>query len=322
MIHIIFCGITLCVNLNINFHQIKLGEFMYTFDNFVYLNEQQKDEFYDLIQKQRGKISNPKKLVDKVWDENRDQIIYFINEKRLSEAIIYIREEAYKNYLIEEKIFNANVLKELPIKIELASNYLNNAVDELIKTDVKNPDYKKLVSEIFGDYAGSIYPYIYELSLSSTNSRRSRSGKTFEHIIYSLYDFYRYPFDSQSKIGKTAFSSLGLGKVVDSILPSVDAFEKLRNKTIVGSMKTSLRERWQEVVEEVTRSNLPNIFLLTLDDLTLNKIIQMAQHNIVVVVPINVKTNFPTSRNVISFEEYFNHEIPDVLKYWSRTTND
>ena len=81
------------------------------------------------------------------------------------------------------------------------------------------------------------------------------------------------------------------GKVVDSILPCTDAFKTFRNKTIVGSMKTTLRERWQEVVEEITRSNLPNIYLLTTDDkISGDKIKQMSEHNIVLVVYQSLKT--------------------------------
>ena len=110
-----------------------------------------------------------------------------------------------------------------------------------------------------------------------------------------------------------------MGKVVDSILPSITAFEQRRNKTIVGSMKTTLRERWQEVVEELQRSNLPNIHLLTVDeDISTNKINQMAMHNIVLVVLKEIKDlpHCRDKRSVISFEEYFLQEIPTYLNYW------
>ena len=72
----------------------------------------------------------------------------------------------------------------------------------------------------FGNFAGSISPYIYQLCLSNTQSRRSRAGKVFEGIIYFLYEHYNYQYESQAKIGKKTFSRLGLGKVVDSVLPS------------------------------------------------------------------------------------------------------
>lgn len=84
-------------------------------------------------------------------------------------------------------------------------------------------------------------------------------------------------------------------------------------------MKTTLRERWQEVVEEISRSNLPNIHLLTIDDdISDSKAEQMSQHNITLVVPRDVKqqTKLQNRRSIIDFETYFCEEIPAVMQYW------
>ena len=84
-------------------------------------------------------------------------------------------------------------------------------------------------------------------------------------------------------------------------------------------MKTSLRERWQEVVEEIHRTNIPEIFLLTMDDkISKSKADQMGQHNVTIVVPKSVAGNekLANLKNIISFEEYFFEEIPSMLKYW------
>lgn len=91
------------------------------------------------------------------------------------------------------------------------------------------------------------------------------------------------------------------------------------DKTIIGSMKTTLRERWQEVVEEVSRSNIPCIYLLTVDDdISENKAIQMGNHNIVLVVINSVKNqpHLKDKRSIINFENYFLEEIPNIMKYW------
>ena len=84
-------------------------------------------------------------------------------------------------------------------------------------------------------------------------------------------------------------------------------------------MKTTLRERWQEVVEEISRSNLPNIHLLTVDeDISDSKAEQMSQHNIVLVVLQSVKQQpaLKNKRSIIDFENYFLTEIPQVMDYW------
>lgn len=157
------------------------------------------------------------------------------------------------------------------------------------------------------------------MSLSNTQSRRSRAGKTFEAIVYKIYEALSYPYDSQSKAGKKLFDSVGLGKKVDSILPSIDCFKQRRNKTIIGTMKTTLRERWQEVAEEIERTNIPEIHLLTCDEnISNSKDAEMANHNITIVTYswIAHSKELKDRKNIISFEDYLFVEIPAILRYW------
>ncbi|OEY74141.1 restriction endonuclease [Haemophilus quentini] len=139
--------------------------------------------------------------------------------------------------------------------------------------------------------------------------------------MYYLYEYLAFSFDSQAQVGKKTFTDLGLGKLVDSVLPGIAEFNSRRDKTIIGTMKTTLRERWQEVVEEVSRSNIPNIYLLTVDnDISDNKAVQMGTHNIVLVVLNEVKNqkHLKDKRSVIDFESYFLDEIPNIMKYWKK----
>lgn len=282
--------------------------------HLISLNKVQNDEFSHFLQQTRKKIiSNPKTTLENVLEDYDKTSITLEN---LSAAIKNLRELSYEYFLDEEAVFNGEILKNIALKFEIPSQILQNLSIQFLNSLDKN-NFKKQLAFYFGEFSAGISPYIYALCLSNTNSRRSRSGKTFEAVIYFLYSHFNYKFDAQSKIGKKAFSKYGLGKVVDSILPSIDAFNEFRNKTIVGSMKTSLRERWQEVVEETARSNLPNIYLLTCDEnISKNKIIQMKEHNIILVVYKNVKENLKEFPSVISFEEYFSKEIPVVMEYW------
>lgn len=282
--------------------------------NLITLNEIQNDEFMNFIKQTRKKIIKTPKdtLLNTLLTYDKSSICL----DNLSFIINNLRELSYEYFLDEEAKFNGEILKNIALKFEIPNQILSNiSSDFLNKFDKDN--FKEQLAFYFGEFSAGISPYIYALCLSNTNSRRSRSGKTFEAVIYFLYEYFNYSFDAQSKIGKNAFSKLGLGKVVDSILPNIQAFKEFRNKTIVGSMKTSLRERWQEVVEETARSNLPNIYLLTCDeDISKNKIIQMKEHNIILVVYKSVKDNLKDFPSVISFEEYFAKEIPLVLGYW------
>ena len=191
---------------------------------------------------------------------------------------------------------------------------------EMCIRDRLNQDqlFKKIRS-ICGEYSGRIFPYIYQIALSNTNSRRSRAGQEFEAIIYKIYESLGYEYDSQKKVGRKIFTELGLGKKVDSILPNYKSFSKRRNKTIIGTMKTTLRERWQEVAEEIERTKIPEIHLLTVDqEISSSQALAMGKHNIIVVAYDFVANSESLSsmKNIISFEDYMFREIPGILKYW------
>lgn len=287
------------------------------------LSDSEESKFADFIKEQRSLlISSPKDNAKKATENNKKHIGKLLDNGKLSEAIIYLREYAYEEYLKEESIFNGVILKEISKKFKAPNKILENLSKKLFLLNINSKEkLKEHLIELFGVYAGAISPYIYQLCLSNTQSRRSRAGKTFEGIVYFLYEHYGYTFNSQAQVGRKVFDKLGLGKLVDSILPSVDAFTERRDKTIIGSMKTTLRERWQEVVEEVSRSNIPNIYLLTVDDdISENKAIQMGNHNIVLVVLDKVKqqSHLKNKRSIITFESYFSEEIPNVMKYWSQ----
>ncbi len=295
------------------------------FEPLIKLSPEEEASFGRFIKAQREKLILPSKETAKVAMLNhQSQIDRLLEDKQISNAIVQLRQLAYDEFLKEEALFNSHVLSEIGNRFQAPKAMLEAA--SLALYDLKTTDFVSFqahVREFFGTYAGSISPYIYQLCLSNTQSRRSRAGKVFEGIIYFLYDHYNFRYESQASIGRKSFADLNLGKVVDSILPSREVFEKARTKTIVGTMKTTLRERWQEVVEEISRSNLPNIYLLTVDDdISENKAVQMAQHNIVLVVlnSVKQKTQLSGRHSIIDFETYFLIEIPQVMRYWFKET--
>lgn len=292
-------------------------------DKIIRLAPKEMDNFSNLIKTQRKLlISSPKDTARKAMLSNRDSIDALLQSQEISKVISDLRELSYNEFLIEESNFNTVVLSNISKEFSIPRLQLEKISKEIYKyQSFSLEDFQEKIRSSFGKFAGSISPYIYQLCLSNTQSRRSRAGKIFEGIIYFLYEYYNYQYESQAKIGKKQFSKLGLGKVVDSVLPSTDAFQNFRNKTIVGSMKTTLRERWQEVVEEISRSNLPNIHLLTVDDnISLTKAKQMSEHNIVLVVLKTVKSDKSLKKmhNIIDFETYFLNEIPQLMKYWEQ----
>lgn len=287
----------------------------------IRLPEHEEKLFGNYIKEQRELyITAPTETAINAFNKNKVELKNLVQNNQLSSFIHLLRSHCYDEFLVEEALFNEIVLSKIGEKFDVPRIAIENISKNLYNLKTKDlSDFSSQLQVAFGSYIGHITPYVYQLFLSNTQSRRSRAGKTFEGIIYFLYDYLNYPYDSQKSVGKAKFANLGLGKVVDSILPSVQSFTERRNKTIVGSMKTTLRERWQEVVEELQRSNLPNIHLLTVNDnISTNKIAQMAEHNIVLVVLQSVKEqpHLKTQRSVISFEEYFLKEIPTYLDYW------
>ena len=275
-------------------------------------------EFKDLIKKERRKIPTSKSLVEKIINTNPNLLKPIIDKVEISSVIEELRQKTYYLYLKEEDEFNKKIMKLLP----QLCNTPNEILEKLINKNtlsLRDDELKVRIKEICGDYSGKISPFIYILNLSTTQSRRSRSGQTFESVIYSIYEKLGFSYDSQKKVGANVFKKNNLGKKVDSILPSVECFEQKRDKVIIGTMKTSLRERWQEVAEEISRTKVPLIYLLTTDtDISSNKASEMKEHNITVVVYDKVKKELNNFRNLISFEEYFFEEIPNTFKYWKK----
>ena len=118
------------------------------------------------------------------------------------------------------------------------------------------------------------YPeHIYDLSLSNTQSRRSRAGKEFEAIIELILIGAGIPLDSQGNIGKEYFVSRNLGKMVDIVSPGAIEYMADKNEVALISAKTTLRERWQEVPEEISRTGAKEMYLITLDEKVSNEVL-------------------------------------------------
>ena len=264
-------------------------------------------------------IKQPSAVVELIFSNNQNLKTEILEKHEVSKVIEDVREMGWQEFLIEEADFNAAVIREISIKLKTPASILQSIIEKST-TDKTTEEIIKMLPVMCGEFSGRIAPYIYYLSLSNTQSRRARAGITFESIIYQIYKYLEYPFDSQKKIGRQIFEEVGLGKTVDSVLPSIELFGSRRDKAIIGTMKTTLRERWQEVAEEIERTKIPVIHLLTVDtDISGSKAREMSKHNIIVVALKNIadKGDLASEGNVISFEEYLFEEIPEKMKHWN-----
>jgi hypothetical protein len=248
--------------------------------------------------------------------------------RNVESLLIDERENVYNLFLKAEAELNAQVVAHLienrPVPKEIFDELVESRIINDGLASFTSDELKSRLAEVIGDYTGKIFPYLYALSLSSTNSRRSRAGSTFEQLMEKALSIYGYPFQNQSHLGKDFFKENRIGKKVDLIIPGKEAYSTRRSNCAIVSVKTSLRERWQEVVEELTRSNVPHIFLATLDEgITHNQLEIMKAYNITLIVRQNQKKEkFPDAGTVESYDTFFNTTVPHLLGAWPGYSND
>ena len=238
---------------------------------------------------------------------------YQRDEARMKSAII--------KYLILERSVNRDMLKKVFLEHGMTS--LMNAEWESEASDFDDrEDIFQVMSGVVADYSAYLSPYLYILDLSITQSRRSRAGKEFEIIIDFILESLKCNFESQSRLGTGRFNENDLRKVVDCVIPGIEFYENNRQKCAVLTAKTSLRERWSQIIEEMQRALIPHLYLLTVDQsVSSNTLNTMKEHNITLVTYAGTADKYSQFSNVISFERLFLHEIPDLIEWWANWGN-
>lgn len=237
-------------------------------------------------------------------------------KKNTSDFISKIYSNSYTRYLKDEQIVSKEVIENLLLTPE-AKTFLKNTAKPLSDEISKNVDDEKvkdIVTELLSSSLHTFNEQIYQFNLSTTNSRRARSGKTFEIIIQILCeDVYGYPVNTQAMVGRPIWDGNNLKKI-DFLIPDLKTYRTNRVNSLLISTKTSLKERWEQIVSELVISRAPQIYLCTLDKTINEGLIQsMSEHNITLVLLKKQKEKFKSHSNVISFETLFNTVIPKAL---------
>jgi len=162
------------------------------------------------------------------------------------------------------------------------------------------------VTQLFASW----YPALRECFLSVSQSRKQRGGKDFELQIQRLLDLARVPYEAQESKNRT-----------DLVLPDVAMHEENRRISMIVSVKRTLRERWQQVAEELFNLRSPNVFLFTADEeVTERHVAKISdQYNIQLVVWDQVKAEkFPSRSGVLSYTDWATKELPMLRARWHR----
>jgi len=141
------------------------------------------------------------------------------------------------------------------------------------------------------------------LLMSASQQRKSRAGYSFELQIECMLEGGRIPFKKQVVVKgdrRPDFLLNSCGNPPDE------------SGVIVLSAKTTLKERWKQVVME---QSLGSVFLATVDEKVAAKTLElMKEQGMQLVVPESLLTSKDTEyqrhSNVISFREFF--DLPEV----------
>lgn len=222
----------------------------------------------------------------------------------------------YKNAsIVVSELRRVSWEKFKPLEREFTSKMLLSLIDDNSKKYIESLKPLEAISWFIEKFP----EYIYALILSNTQSRRSRAGKEFESIIELILIGAKIPFDSQGNIGKLEFAKKGLGKLVDIVSPGVIEYLINKRNTVLISAKTTLRERWQEVPEEMSRTGAREMFLATLDTAISNEVLNVLyEANIQVTTTRDIKNNYYSTNNrVLDFEK-----LLEICKHNSNSWSD
>ncbi len=244
------------------------------------------EEYKELIKENRETwFKNPYDLIYdnfiKLEYDKKSKKFFLENASTIVETL---RKSSWEEFKPIEKDFTTTMLKKL-IDYEYIKNI--SQVDSITWFVEEFPDH------------------IYALTLSNTQSRRSRAGKEFENIIELILIGAEVAVDSQANIGKQEFIVKGLGKLVDLVSPGILEYVVNKRNTVLISAKTSLRERWQEVPEEMGRTGAREMFLATLDTTISSDVLNaLYEANIHITTTKNIKDKYySNNERVLTFED-------------------
>lgn len=214
---------------------------------------------------------------------------------------------------IMQSLRNSNWESFLKIEEKFSSFMYESLIDKNAISNLSNEDSIKW-------FVNKFPKHIYALSLSNTQSRRSRAGKEFETIIELILMGANIPFDTQGSIGSGVFETAELAKLVDCVSPGALEYKMDKRNTSLISAKTTLRERWQEVGDEMSRTKAREMYLVTLDtNISKNTINLINANNIVIVTTESIKeTNYPSESHIMSIEDML-QELKTKSMVWNRS---
>ena len=163
---------------------------------------------------------------------------------------------------------------------------------------IENNRYSKILQSPFD----SIDSFITKAN-SILQRRKSRAGKSLEHHLTEIFNFYNLNFTTQSKTEGN--------KKPDFLFPGNEAYHDYSyesNKLVMLAAKTTCKDRWRQILNEADRIKTKHLFTLQ-QSISKNQLTEMYKSNVCLVVPLKYHRNFPIEfrDKILTLEIFINH---------------
>lgn len=194
---------------------------------------------------------------------------------------------------------------DFPPTISLASNARNCFIASHNITEkniLLNPD-KELLNwintefQLFKAIENDRYDWITKTPFNSVedliltantvlNRRKSRAGKSLEHHLSEMFNFFNIDYSSQTTTEGN--------KKPDFLFPG-NSYHNPKfneNKLVMLASKTTCKDRWRQILNEADKIKTKHLFTLQ-QGISSNQLDEMYKHDVCLVVPKPYLKNFP-----------------------------
>ncbi|MBC8526762.1 MAG: hypothetical protein ISS28_03430 [Candidatus Cloacimonetes bacterium] len=212
-----------------------------------------------------------------------------------------------------EKNFNSYLRELLNNEFDLYKEYEKKCTIKIFEEAFQRKLFKfpkDNSQKSFLGFFDQYYDDFWKVFLGISQSRKTRAGGSFENHLRFLFSKINYPYDMQTTLN---------GRV-DYLFPSEEVFSKNRTVCLIISVKRTLRERWRQVIGELSSINAGKIYIATQEEnIAKAKIHEMKKHNInLVVFDEEKEKNFLSEHNVIGFTELITVHLPAQKILWEK----
>lgn len=201
-----------------------------------------------IIYAAKVKMPNLQKIltlaIDSVQNESPDMLKPEYIKQHFSECVVALERKAFNIYLKNEESLFLSITEEWVSQNE-------ELIEKINKGSPTPTDFTKEVCRHF-------YPMVQRMEFDSSQTRKARGGKTFEHIVGYLLRRIDVPCQRPSKEARKIL------KRVDLVVPDQETAMKRPDNAFFLSCKRTLRERWKQAIPE--RKPSWRVFLLTIDE--------------------------------------------------------